>query len=201
LLLLALLLAHHGELLPEGTPAPPIEARGADGRPWGQDFDGRITLVDFFATWCPHCRDSLADHDRVMETFGDRVRLVIVDVDEEPGVVRAFFARHHPPAGAEIVLDRAKITSRAWRVTGYPTLYVLDRTGVVRASWSGWGDDGYDYLAKLITSLESERSAATRARKRKRGARRGRAASDIASVAPPSAEDERARALGVEVLH
>jgi thiol-disulfide isomerase/thioredoxin len=191
-LLLALLFARHGDLLPEGTPAPPIEARAQDGRPWGQDFEGRITLVDFFATWCPHCRRSLADHDRVMETFGDRVRLVIVDVDEEPDVVRGFFARRKPPAGAEIVLDRSKATSRAWRVTGFPTLYVLDRSGVVRSAWSGWGDDGFRYLSKLITSLENERPGRSRSRSRLR-------APQNASLS--SADDAHARALGVEVLH
>jgi thiol-disulfide isomerase/thioredoxin len=192
--LLLMLFARHGALLPEGTRAPAIEARGADGRPWGQDFQGRITLVDFFATWCPHCRRSLADHDRLMAVFGDRVRLVIIDVDEEPAVVRAFFTLRRPPAGAEILLDRSKATSRAWRVTGFPTMYVVDRNGLVRSAWSGWGDDGFDYLSKLITYLENERPGG-RAGKRPRGAPRDLATSSVA------AEDARARAMGVEILH
>jgi thiol-disulfide isomerase/thioredoxin len=197
--LLLLLLARSGELLPEGARAPAIDARGADGRAWGQDFEGRITLVDFFATWCPHCRRSLADHDRLMELFGDRVRLVIIDVDEEPALVRAFFARHKPPPGAEIVLDRSKATSRAWRVTGFPTMYVVDRSGVVRSGWSGWGEDSLAYLSELIPSLENERPGPSdrtggRARKRLRGAPRNAAVSSIS-------DDARARAMGVEVLH
>jgi thiol-disulfide isomerase/thioredoxin len=190
--LLVLLLARHGELLPEGTPAPPIEARGSDGHPWGQDFEGRITLVDFIATWCPHCRDSLAGHDRLMATFGDRVRLIIIDVDEEPAVVRAFFARRKPPVGAELLLDRSKVTSRAWRVTGFPTLYVLDRDGVVRSASTGYGDQDVSTLSKLITHLENERPGGG-PRKRTRGA--------PANATASSAADARARAMGVEVLH
>jgi thiol-disulfide isomerase/thioredoxin len=189
---LLLLLARHGDLLPEGARAPAIEARGADGRPWGQDFEGRITLVDFFATWCPHCRRSLADYDRLMAAFGDRVRLVIIDVDEEPAIVRTFFARRGTPPGAEVLLDRSKVTSRAWRVTGFPTTYVIDRSGVVRSAWSGWGDDGFQYLSQLITYLETERPGA-RSRKRVRGGPRNVAAST-------AADDARARAMGVEVL-
>src|SRR5882672_3220490 len=112
-LLMLLLGARGGALLPKGTPAPPIDARGADGRPVGQDFEGTITIVDFFATWCPDCRHALPDYDRLKADFGDRVRLVIVDVDEDPATVRAFFARGRLPAGAELALDRSGATARA----------------------------------------------------------------------------------------
>ena len=189
-LLLCLLFARHGDLLSKGTPAPAIDAREQDGRAFGGELDGRITVVDFFATWCPHCRESLAGHDRLMATFGDRVRLLIIDVDEEPALVRAFFARRRLPAGAELVFDRAMLTSRAWKVTGFPTLYVLDRGGVVRYATAGYADSDIVYLSKLIPYLENERSGS-------RSGKRGRGASATTS----STEDDHARAMGVEVLH
>jgi thiol-disulfide isomerase/thioredoxin len=190
-LLLLALLARHGDLLAEGTPAPRIEARGHDGRAFGDDFGGRITIVDFFATWCPHCRESLAGHERLMKAFGDRVRLLIIDVDEEPAFVRAFFARRQLPAGAELLFDRASFTSRAWKVTGFPTLYVVDRGGVVRWATSGYDDSDITHLSKLIPRLESERSGARAAKKRGRGG---------AASAETAADDARARAMGVQVL-
>jgi thiol-disulfide isomerase/thioredoxin len=195
-LLLALLLARAPEL-PAGTPAPPIEARGADGHPWGQDFEGRITIVDFFATWCPHCRRSLADYDRLLATFGQRVRVVIVDVEEEPAVVRRFFARRRLAPGAELTFDRSGATSRAWRVHGFPTAFVVDRRGVIRESWSGWDDDSYRYLSELIPYLENEEvRAETRVRRGEK--RRGRAPASSAKRAETA--DERARELGVEIV-
>lgn len=192
--LLALLLA--GELLPVGTPAPAIEARGADGHAWGQDFEGRITIVDFFATWCPHCRRSIADYERLVaklnDKAGDRVRLVIVDVEEEPALVRAFFARRKLP-GAEIVIDRSGATRRAWRVTGFPSMYVVDRKGVIRDAESGWGDDTYRFLSEMIPFLENEDAP------REKGSRR-RPRSERSKTRALSPDDERARQLGVEVL-
>lgn len=197
-LLLMLLLAGRGALLPEGTQAPSIEARGSDGRPVGGDLAGTITIVDFFATWCPHCREAVADYHRLKATFGDRVRLIIVDVGEEPAAVRAFFARGRLPPGAELALDRSGTTARAWHVTGYPTVYLLDRKGVVRDSWSGWGDDSLRYLTEMIPYLENED---TRVQARGRG-KKGRApAGERSKSRALSSEDERARAMGVEILH
>ena len=90
------------------------------------------------------------------------------------------------------LLDRSQVTSRAWRVTGFPTLYVLDRNGVVRSASAGYDDSDVGRLSKLITRLENERPGG-RPRKRTRGA--------PANVAASSAADARARAMGVEVLH
>lgn len=203
-LLLMLLLGARGALLPAGTPAPSIDARGSDGRSVGQDFEGTITIVDFFATWCPHCREALPDYDCLKAAFGDRVRLVIVDVEEDPGTVRAFFSRRGLPAGAELAFDRLGATARAWRVSGFPTVYLLDRRGVVRDSWSGWGNDSLRYLSEMIPYLENEEtrrqaSGGPRGKRGQRGAR-GRPEADR-SKRVLSDEDERARALGVEVLH
>jgi thiol-disulfide isomerase/thioredoxin len=191
--LLMMLLGARGALLPAGSPAPAIEARGSDGHPVGEDFEGTVTIVDFFATWCPTCREALPDYQRLKETFGSRVRLVIVDVKEEPAIVRAFFARRLPD-GAELAVDRTGATARAWRVTAYPTVYVLDRHGVVRDSWSGWGDDTYEYLTQLIPALENED-----ARQRSGRGKRGRRPSEPAKRASMT-DDERARSMGVEIL-
>ena len=195
--LLMLLLGARGVLLPTGTPAPAIEARGSDGRPVGEDFEGTVTIVDFFATWSPSGREALPDYQRLKTAFGDRVRLVIVDVKEDPATVRAFFARRLPE-GAELAVDRSGATARAWRVTAYPTVYLLDRHGVVRDSWSGWGDDTYAYLADMIPTLEKEDARPRTAR----GGKRGRPAADRPNAKRTvSSEDERARAMGVEILH
>src|SRR5262252_8598539 len=58
------------------------------------ELTGQLTVVDFFATWCPHCRESIDGYGKVLAERGDRLRVILVDVDEPPAVVQSFFARH-----------------------------------------------------------------------------------------------------------
>ena len=67
------------------------------------NLTGEITIVEFFATWCPRCRQSLPDHCAL--AAARQVRLIIVDVDEDPALVQAFFAREPPPPDAGVLVD------------------------------------------------------------------------------------------------
>src|SRR4051812_1328821 len=83
--LLALaLIAGSSQLIPAGRPAPTLEGQTLEGRPWTANLTGEITIVEFFATWCPKCRQSLPDHHAL--AAARQVRLIIVDVDEEPAL-------------------------------------------------------------------------------------------------------------------
>lgn len=42
------------------------------------------TLVEFYATWCPHCRHMMPIVEEVKELIGDRVRICQFDIDQHP---------------------------------------------------------------------------------------------------------------------
>jgi thiol-disulfide isomerase/thioredoxin len=186
-LVAVLFMSRNDRLLADGTPAPPINA-------WNGTFEGHITIVDFSATWCPHCREALADEERFMAAFGDRVQLVIVDVNEPVELVRAFFSLQRLPAGAALLVDPSGQTAKLWRATAFPTMYVVDRAGVIRDQWTGWGGKTSKYLSDEIARLEGKRSRGAKvASKRQTGVDRART--------DQAAEDAHARRLGVEILH
>ena len=41
-----------------------------------------VVLVEFFATWCPHCQRMMPVVEQVKELVGDRARIVQLDIDE-----------------------------------------------------------------------------------------------------------------------
>jgi thiol-disulfide isomerase/thioredoxin len=139
-------------LIQPGRPAPAMVARTMTGKVWRSPLRGEVTIVEFSATWCPHCRNSLAGYRQLLASR--RVRLIVVDVDEDPAVVSGYFARHPLPPGAALLIDLEERARKTWGVKDYPTVYLIDKRGVIRDSFAGWDDaGGVRYLARAIDAL------------------------------------------------
>lgn len=46
-------------------------------------------LVEFYATWCPHCRDMAPVVDQIEEILADKVKIVQLDIDANPDAADA----------------------------------------------------------------------------------------------------------------
>jgi thiol-disulfide isomerase/thioredoxin len=192
-------------LIPSGRTAPTLEGQTLEGQPWAADLTGQITIVEFFATWCPQCRRSLPAHHALAASRN--VRLIIVDVDEDPALVHAFFARNPPPGNAGVLVDQSGRARTNWGVTGFPTVYVVDEAGMVRKSFAGWGEGSAASLARQIDWLQGGEQRAAEAAAAKQAAAKGAAGGrrGRGKAPPPPRErgvspDEHARQMGVEVL-
>jgi peroxiredoxin len=131
---------------PPGSVAPAFSLLTADGRSVSlQSLRGRVVVVNFWATWCPPCRaelPTLADFARSQGATGAvllPVDLAWSETSEEK--VRAF-ARAYGP-GVEVLLDRTGAVTRAWDVRAYPSTFVIDAEGRVRAKRTGAVDSGW----------------------------------------------------------
>jgi thiol-disulfide isomerase/thioredoxin len=178
--------------LRSGDPAPSVEVIDLAGRPVSLEPDGQVVIVDFFATWCPRCRESLDDYRALVARLGNRARIVVVDVEEPTAVVRSFFARSPLPEGVVLARDPRGAAMRSFGAAGFPTCYVIDPSGTVRGGTRGWGRTSAAHLAGLVQRILGPEPRASRRGGKDRG------------QAPASRElsaDERARRMGVEILH
>lgn len=193
---LLLVLLSTSDLVPAGTRAPNLDWVDSSGRRGLLNYQEQITIVDFFATWCRPCRESMSEYPAILEGLRGQARLVVVDVLEDPEVVRQFFHGTAVP-GMSVVMDGDGRTSGAWGVRKFPSVFIVDRTGTIRGSFSGWGPGRSKYLHEVIESLTSAkdrpRTAVAPGPRSKRGRHR-------APTRPPRTLDERARQLGVEVI-
>jgi thiol-disulfide isomerase/thioredoxin len=167
-------------LIPAGRPSPPLVARTMTGEVWRDQLRGQVTIVEFSGTWCPHCRRSLADYRTLLAARP--VRLIVVDVDEDPAAVADYFARHPLPRGARLLIDLEEHARRTWGVTEFPTVYLIDKDGVICDSFSGWDEaGGIPYLIRRIDALGARKAARpTAARQAALGDRRR----DVKKVSP-----------------
>jgi thiol-disulfide isomerase/thioredoxin len=122
----------------DGSPAIPfrLPARG------GGDLDlsafrGKTVLVNFWATWCPPCREEMPSLARLAQSFDARTfEVVAVSVDEGgwPAVDK-FLAGQKVPF--RVALDEGARISRAWGTSKYPESYLVDAEGRVQLKFVG----------------------------------------------------------------
>jgi len=126
-----------------GTPAqsltPLTEPRAApepgrvalDGQQYGlADFEGRVILVNFWATWCPPCRKEMPALERLAQHFqGDAFEVVGVNVGESVERIQDFLQTLPVPPSFPMLLDADGSVSQEWGVRVVPTTWVVDRNG------------------------------------------------------------------------
>ena len=116
--------------LAEGTQAPPLRLPALAGGEVALDsYRGRMVLVNFWATWCPPCVEEMPSLERLHRALaGEGLVVLGVSVDDDGAALEAFVRR----AGVTFPILRdpgARGPAAAWRTTGWPETFVLDRSG------------------------------------------------------------------------
>lgn len=122
-----------------GAPAPAFKLRTVAGEVVGPStYEGRVVLLDFWATWCNPCLRQMPAIEQVAHEHPDDLVVLAVNVDVESDGRRAAMARFLEQAGLELdsLLDDGAVQSM-YGVTSIPTLVVIDREGTVTYASSG----------------------------------------------------------------
>lgn len=116
----------------EGMAAPDFTLTDLSGRKVSLSaLQGKVTLLNFWATWCPPCREeipSMVRLNRLMQ--GKPFQMLAVSIDQGgKGAVEAFFKQ----SGAVLptLLDTGGKTAKLYGATGVPETFVIDKKGVI----------------------------------------------------------------------
>jgi len=156
MLVLALLgygLTSHASLQ-VGSPVPEVGLTTFDGGSISLAAQrGRVVVINFFASWCPPCREEAAD---IQQTWRDY---------EQQGVQFYGIAYRNVASQAQTFLDEFGVTypsaidpgdriARAYGVTGVPETFVIDQQGLLVRHFPGpvTGEELSQELEKLIHS-------------------------------------------------
>jgi len=138
--------------VPAGTAVQGIAAPALDGKTVRiEDLRGRVVLMDFWATWCDPCRESLpfyADLQRELGPKGLTIAAISIDADDEP--VREFFKT---PPPFLVLRDPDGSIAERMGVSIMPTSFLLDRDGVTREKRQGFKEEEKEAIRARITAL------------------------------------------------
>jgi thiol-disulfide isomerase/thioredoxin len=132
-----------------GKPAADVAFRRvADDAPRRlSELQGKVVLVNLWATWCPPCRKELPEIDKLQKDYADRGLVVVTLSDEERGRLLKF-AAEHPLTTLNVYAQEL-----GWLdVGGRPLSLVIDRQGVVRECMIG-GRSYAEFEAKVAKYL------------------------------------------------
>lgn len=135
-----------------GRPAPAIPETTLPGVPGLTSADlqsGKITVVNFWATWCPPCR---AEHPVLKKMAADGVRVAGVNIRDDDAKAVAYLKDEGNPFFA-VATDPTMRGAINWGVTAPPETFIIGGDGTVLFRFVG-PLVGTDYEARFLPELE-----------------------------------------------
>ncbi len=116
----------------EGNRAPDFTVRDLDGRETRlSELKGKVALVNFWATWCPPCREEVPSMVALNKLMAGRpFRMLAISIDEGgKQAVEDFLSQSGNKLPA--YLDTSGAIGKMYGITGVPETFVIDRNGVI----------------------------------------------------------------------
>ncbi len=138
-----------------GQKAPAVPERALADFPQATDAmlaTGDVTLVNFWASWCPPCR---AEHPKLLEMEADGTNIIGINFkDTERAATKYLIDDDNPFAG--IAFDPQGRTAIEWGVTAPPETFILDGDGTVLFRFAG-PLVGSDFEQRFLPALRAAR--------------------------------------------
>jgi cytochrome c biogenesis protein CcmG, thiol:disulfide interchange protein DsbE len=115
---------------------PSFALTDLEGRPVAPtDLQGRVVLVEFWATWCPPCQGTLRFLADLQKRYGDRVAVLAVAIESDEADVRRMAAQLGAPL--RFAMGTPDLARAFGDVSAVPTLFVFDAQGRTAATYFG----------------------------------------------------------------
>jgi thiol-disulfide isomerase/thioredoxin len=147
--------SHTEPVLAFSAPLPDFRIEDLHGRTWQlSDLKGRVTLLDFWATWCGACRSELPYIQKLYDRVKDRkdLQVVTISVDDNPGLIEGYLKETGFTFPVLVAKDLAE---KIFPVLMLPQTWIIDPQGSrSRDQVVGASDD---WVTSTISRMEMVR--------------------------------------------
>ncbi|MBM4351387.1 MAG: TlpA family protein disulfide reductase [Deltaproteobacteria bacterium] len=157
-LALALFIPHCAQKTKDPASAPDFTLKTIEGHEVAlSGLRGKVVLLDFWATWCGPCKESIPHLIQLYKSYQDKgFELIGMSTDKAGDVemVRRFVKSMDIPYPIIMTPDEV---ARNYKVTGLPTTVLIDKEGKVREKIVGFNSAIGQQIAARVEELTSEK--------------------------------------------
>jgi len=110
------------------------------------DYKGKVVLVNFWASWCPPCKEEMPIFEKVYQKYNDKNFVILaVNMDTSEGAMKEFLEKNR----YSFPMVRIK-GETGLNIPGLPTSYLVDKDGSVKKIRLGVYRELEEDLSKLL---------------------------------------------------
>lgn len=118
-----------GKMLPEFT------LTAVDGQQVHVASVEKILVLNFWATWCPPCREEMPELDKFAQKYHDKVVFHAINIQEPVETVSKFMNQNKYTMS--VLIDKNGEVAKVFQINAIPTTLVVDKQGVIKYRKSG----------------------------------------------------------------
>jgi thiol-disulfide isomerase/thioredoxin len=155
-----LLKGKYADVFPDlsiGKPVPEIVAKDVSGKDVKlTELRGKVVVLDFWATWCPHCRALIPEQRQMIERLKNKpFALVGISMDDKKEALVKFLAKEEMSWPQWWVGGHSDL-AEDWNIEYFPTVYVIDARGLIR-NVGVTGNDLEKEVTELLRTMEKKK--------------------------------------------
>ncbi|WP_050614904.1 peroxiredoxin family protein [Bacillus testis] len=113
-----------------------------------ESYRGKKVILNFWATWCPPCKDEMPDLQKFYQKFNEDVEIIAINNDPYNDV--AGFAKQYGLTFPIVLEDRTQVTE-TYQVAAFPSTYFIDEKGLI--TYKHIGQISYSELVKRYKEM------------------------------------------------
>ncbi len=131
-----------------------MNLHGPAGETWTlANFQGKMTFVSVWATWCDPCREELPSVQKLYDLTKKQkdLQVITLNIDEDPGLVEPFLAANG--YSFPVLMSAGEYAGQTTGVLSIPQNWVVDRVATLREKSSGFDDKIADWPKQMFDKL------------------------------------------------
>lgn len=115
-------------------------------------YAGKTVIVNFWAVWCGPCRKEIPAMNRALAILKDKnIAILAINVGDEYESIKSFSKNY--PMDFTVLMDKNGAVSQSWRVSGFPTTFIINPHGQIAYRVVGGRDWDDEHMLDIVRSI------------------------------------------------